>query len=213
MKGHYLMNNRSSLNILHIDSSSRYNGSSSRSLSRYFIDQISEKQENATITQRDLGQGLPLITEDWVNANFTPEDQQNPDQRQILQLSDHLVQEIIEADVIVMGLPMYNFAIPAALKAWIDLIVRARKTFHYTANGPEGLVTGKKAYIIATTGGTPIGSDADFATSYIKFILAFIGISDIEIIAADSLMADMEEKIAEARLNIETTANNLFAAA
>ncbi len=90
---------------------------------------------------------------------------------------------------IVIGAPIYNFGVPATLKAWIDQIARARLTFRYTENGPQGLLTGKKAYILAATGGTEVGSAIDFATPWLKFVLGFIGITDVEVIAADRGMS------------------------
>lgn len=207
------MKSETELNILHIDSSSRYNGSNSRTLSQHLIDTLSTQDRTATVTKRDLYLGLPFINEDWINANFTPDEERTAEQKETLELSDQLIQELFDNDVIIIGLPMYNFGIPATFKAWIDLITRARKTFQYTENGAEGLITGKKAYIIAATGGTPIGSEADFATSYVKFILSFIGIQDIEVITADFLMADTEDKIKTAKTKIELTANRFFKAA
>ncbi len=197
------MTQKQTLRILHIDSSSRTTGSNSRQLSQYFVDQLTGRHGNAIVTKRDVAGGLPLVDEAWVNANFTPEEDRSPAQRQTLALSDSLIQELFDADVVILGLPMYNFAIPAALKAWIDLVARARKTFHYTDNGPEGLVKGKKAYLIATTGGTPVGSDYDFATGYMKHLLAFIGIDDVTVIPADLMMIEQDQKITSARALID----------
>jgi len=92
------------------------------------------------------------------------------------------------ADVWVIGAPIYNFSVPASLKAWIDQIARARLTFHYTDQGPKGLLSGKKVYILTATGGTEVGSAIDFATPWLKFVLGFLGVSDIELIAADRMM-------------------------
>ena len=102
----------------------------------------------------------------------------------------------------VIGTPLYNFSIPAALKAWIDLIARARLTFRYTGNGPEGLLTGKKAYIVIATGGVAVGSPLDFATPYLRQMLAFVGITDVEIIAAENTSSQLEEAMDAARARI-----------
>ncbi len=185
------------LKILHLDSSGQYKNSQSRKLSQYFTEKLSEKC-STEITQRDLAKGLPFVDENWISANFTPDGDRTDLQNQTLELSDQLVQELFDHDILVIGLPVYNFGVPATVKAWIDMVARAKKSFHYTENGPEGLITGKKAYITATSGGTPIGSDYDFATSYMKHTLGFIGITDVEIIAADMLAMQAEEKISGA---------------
>ncbi|MEP3225018.1 MAG: NAD(P)H-dependent oxidoreductase [Parasphingorhabdus sp.] len=186
--------------VLRIDASARTTGSSTRTMTDALIDQIAP--ENLTV--RDVSQGLPFVTEDWVGANFTDEADRSDDQKAILSLSDVLVEEIFATDIIVIGAPIYNFGIPASLKAWIDMIARARKTFHYTATGPEGLVQGKKAYILAASGGTQVGSELDFATGYLRHVLGFIGIDDVTIIAADQQMAKGETAVAHALEQIAT---------
>ena len=147
---------------------------------------------------RDLAAGLPFVTEAWVGANFTDEADRSEDQKAALSLSDILVNELFAADTLVIGVPIYNFGVPAALKAWIDMIARARKTFHYTANGPEGLLTGKQAFIVIVSGGTQMGSEIDFATGYLRHILGFIGITDVTFIAADQQMVKGETAVSEA---------------
>ncbi len=117
-------------------------------------------------------------------------------------MSDSLVAELKDADVLVIGVPIYNFNVPASLKAWIDMIARARLTFRYTENGPEGLLQGKKAYLVVATGGVPVGSPVDFATPYLKHALGFIGITDVEIIAADRLNSQADEAMDSARARI-----------
>ena len=101
-----------------------------------------------------------------------------------------------------IGLPIYNFGVPAAVKAWVDLIARARRTFKYTENGPEGLLTGKTAYIVVASGGTSVGTDIDFATDYMKFALGFVGIRDVRIIDASAHLQDLDEALARARADI-----------
>tara|TARA_R110002073_G_scaffold29086_9_gene91912 strand:+ start:15899 stop:16552 length:654 start_codon:yes stop_codon:yes gene_type:complete len=207
MKG-YLMTIRRTApqkapHILHINASSLYDGSQTRKLSQYLVEQITANTPGTTITSRDVAEGLPFIDEAWVTANFTPAEDHRADQKETLTLSDQLIEELIESDIIIMAVPLYNFSIPASLKAWIDQVARVRKTFHYTEEGPKGLLTDKKAYLIAASGGTAIGGELDFATPYLKHILAFMGITDVTIIAADALMADAEEKISAARSSIE----------
>jgi len=190
-----------SRNILRIDASARKAGSSSRALT----DALIEKLSPGNIVSRDLSEALPFVTENWVHANFTDEAERTAEQKAELALSDALVEEIFAADILVIGTPIYNFAVPAALKAWIDLIARARKTFHYTATGPEGLLSGKKAYLLIVSGGTEVGSDIDFASGYLKHILGFIGISDVTIIAADQQMMKGEAAVSQALQKISAT--------
>ena len=174
--------------ILRIDASARKSGSSSRRLT----DSVIEKLAPETVTVRDLTDGISFVTEDWVNANFTDEADRTDAQKTELAYSDALVEELVAADTLVIGTPIYNFGVPAALKAWIDMIARARKTFHYTANGPEGLLTGKKAYVLIASGGTEMGSAIDFASGYLRHVLGFIGITDVTFIAADQQMVKGE---------------------
>lgn len=185
-------------NILHINASARTEGSISRSLSQAIVDKLSTG--DTTVVTRDIGTSpLPLLTETWVGANFTPDDARTPEQRETLALSDTLIAEIEAADTLVLGVPIYNFGVPAVFKAWIDLIARARKTFKYTENGPVGLLENKKAYVVIASGGTPVGAEMDFATPYIRHVLGFVGISDVSVVAADQLMSTGDEKIAAAR--------------
>ncbi|OAO05138.1 FMN-dependent NADH-azoreductase [Parasphingorhabdus sp.] len=189
-----------SKNILRIDASARTAGSSSRGLT----DAVIEKLAPDNIVTRDLTAALPFVTEDWIGANFTDEAERTDDQKAALALSDSLVDELLAADTLVIGTPIYNFAVPAALKAWIDLIARARKTFQYTATGPEGLLTGKKAFILIASGGTEVGSDIDFASGYLKHVLAFVGITDVTVIAADQQMMKGEAALEQALVDVST---------
>jgi len=189
-----------SKNILRIDASARTAGSSSRGLT----DAVIEKLAPDNIVTRDLTAALPFVTEDWIGANFTDEAERTDDQKAALALSDSLVDELLAADTLVIGTPIYNFAVPAALKAWIDLIARARKTFQYTATGPEGLLTGKKAFILIASGGTEVGSDIDFASGYLKHVLAFVGITDVTVIAGDQQMMKGEAALEQALVDVST---------
>ena len=183
-----------SSNILRVDASARKAGSSSRALTDALIARLAPDE----IVTRDLTEVLPFVTEDWVGANFTDESERTDAQKAELALSDSLVDELVAADTLVIGTPIYNFAVPAALKAWIDLIARARKTFHYTANGPEGLLTDKKAYVLIASGGTEVGSDIDLASGYLRHILAFVGITDVTVVAADQQMMRGEAALDQA---------------
>ncbi|MEO0990180.1 MAG: NAD(P)H-dependent oxidoreductase [Pseudomonadota bacterium] len=185
--------------ILRIDASARHGGSITRDLA----DRIANRFEGAEVVTRDLSNGLPLINESWVGANFTPADDRTAEQRTALSLSDELIAEIQKADVLLIGVPIYNFGIPAALKAWVDQVARAGVTFRYTDNGPVGLLEGKRAVIAVASGGTQVGSDIDFATGYLKHVLGFIGITDVQIVSADRLMMDGENSLKSAGAQIE----------
>jgi FMN-dependent NADH-azoreductase len=188
--------------ILEVSASARRDTSVSRMLSADLIDALKARHGDVTHARRDLADGIPFVDEAWVEANFTPEETRSDAHRASLALSDELVEELARADVLVIGTPIYNFSIPAALKAWIDMIARARKTFRYTESGPRGLLEGKKAYLVVATGGVPVGSPVDFATPYLKHALKFIGITDVEIVAADQLNSNAEESIDNARARI-----------
>lgn len=189
--------------ILRIDASVRRNGSVSRDLASRIIDQFGATGA-LNVAKRDLAEPLPLIDENWVNANFTAPDERTAEQTQRLSLSDNLIAELQAADVLVVGLPVYNFSVPAAFKAWIDLVARAGVTFRYTENGPEGLLKGKRAIVAVASGGTEIGSEYDFATGYVRHVLGFLGIRDVVFVAADQLAIDANAALKSAHDAIET---------
>ena len=188
--------------ILKISSSGRIEGSASRALSRDLISALKDRYGDIDVVDRDLATGVPVVDEAWIEANFTPEESRTEQHRKTLAYSDTLVAELQNADVLVIGVSMYNFSITATLKAWIDMIARARLTFRYTDNGPQGLLSGKKAYLVVATGGVPVGSPMDFATPYLRHALAFVGITDVEIVAADRLNSEAEESLNKAREQI-----------
>lgn len=193
--------------ILHIDASSRHEGSLSRKLSRQVVDKLLGANPQARLLTRDLAAtNLPFVDEAWVGANFTPPEDRTPAQQTTLTLSDKLVEELRAADTIVIGMPVYNFAIPAALKAYIDQIARARVTFRYTENGPVGLLTGKRAIVVMVSGGTSLGADTDFASGYLRHILGFIGITDVAVIDGTGTMIDADAAASRASSAIESLA-------
>lgn len=192
--------------ILRIDSSARQTGSTTRQLSDELISNLIRPQYGGTVIERDVSKGLPLLDEDWVKANFTPDEDRTEKQKKKLSFSDSLVEELERADTIVIGLPIYNFGIPAALKAWIDMVARARLTFRYTPDGPEGLLIGKRAILVVASGGTQIGSDSDFATSYMRHALKFIGITDVTIVSADQMGSRGKDALEAARLQLSAIA-------
>lgn len=175
------------MNILRIDAAARDGGSISRELTDQFVAGL---EGTGTVVTRDLTEPLPHVDSVWVEATNTPPDARTDAHKAALALSDRLVDEIEQADLLVIGLPVYNFGVPASLKAWIDLICRVGRTFSYTAEGPLGLVKGKRAVVIYVSGGTPIGSDIDFASGYLRHVLGFIGIDDVEFVAADGHLMD-----------------------
>ena len=199
------------LQVLRVESSGRKQGSVTRNLTDTFLQQIDAAESNITVVERDVARGLPFIDETWIGATFTEVDQRSDEQNEALTLSDVLVKELQDADVIVMGVPVYNFGIPATLKAWVDQIARAGVTFKYTDKGPVGLLEGKKAYVIIASGGMPIGSEMDFASGYLKQVLGFIGIDDVEIISAERLNADKDSSMQKVDTQIQSAVAELQA--
>ena len=193
----------SSYNILRLDASASVSTSNSRKLGDELIVQLENRHVTATVQQRDLNQGMPFIDEAWVAANFTPAEQRSEEQMQRLAFSDELIDEIKQADHIVVTTPMYNFGIPTTLKSWIDLISRAGVTFQYSADGPVGLIRGKRVDIVITTGGVPLGSPVDFVSGYLKQVFGFIGIVDLNIIGADQMKVDADNSYQNALNQIE----------
>ncbi|MFY1708670.1 FMN-dependent NADH-azoreductase [Tritonibacter scottomollicae] len=181
--------------VLHIDSSARLSGSVSRDLTAQVVERLGAKE----VIRRDLATPLPLLDEAWIGANFTPADQRSDDQKATLALSDALVAELERVDTVVIGAPVYNFTVPTTLKAWIDLVARVGKTFQYTEAGPEGLLKGKRAIVVIASGGTEAGSDIDYASRYLQHMLGFIGITDIELVAADQQALDAEGSVQKAK--------------
>jgi FMN-dependent NADH-azoreductase len=193
------------LKVLRVDSSARSEGSMSRWLADELIERLQESEGALEVSVRDLAVEAPsFVDAAWVEANFTPPEQRHEENEAALAESDALIAELKAADVLVIGVPIYNFGIPAALKAWVDMVARARLTFCYTGNGPVGLLKGKRAYLAFASGGTAVGSEMDFATGYLRHVLGFLGIDDVQILAADRLMARGEEEAARnARAQID----------
>ena len=190
------------IRILEVSASGRRADSVSRMLSRDIIAALESRHGAVGVTRRDLADGVGLVDEAWIGANFTADGERTAAQHDRLAESDALVAELKQADVVVIGTPIYNFGIPASLKAWVDMIARARLTFRYTENGPEGLLQGKKAYVVVASGGVPVDSSVDFATPYLRQALRFVGITDVEIVAADQLNQNAADSIDSARVRI-----------
>ncbi|WP_339847943.1 NAD(P)H-dependent oxidoreductase [uncultured Dokdonia sp.] len=188
------------MNILRIDSSPRGKNSVSRELADV-LQQKLEAQGNTITAQRDLyyEELVTLGNEDRVNACFTPPKAQTDVQKDAVAGSNELAIEFANADAYIIAAPMYNFGVTAGLKTYIDLISRAGISFNYLPEGPIGLLKNKKAYVVVTTGGTPVGSEVDFVTPYLKTFLGFLGITDVTFIVADLVNVNLEEGIAKAK--------------
>lgn len=180
--------------LLHINSSARTNGNANQ-LADKFVAEWAARHPRQQIVQRNLtAQPVPHLTEETINAFFTPADQRNAKQRDAIKLSDELVAELFAADIVVIGVPMYNFGIPSTLKAYFDHVARVGITFRYTSSGPEGLVNGKKVYIVAARGGSYSGTPGDTQTAYLRNFLGFLGMTDVTFIYAEGLNLGEEAK-------------------
>ncbi len=172
--------------VLLINASGTTEGSATRAATAQLIADMAPDK----VISRDLAATpLPQVDGTWINARLVPEDDRTETDQAALSLSDDLIAELKEADTVVIGLPVYNFGMPAALKAWVDLIARPKVTFAYTEGGPVGLLEGKRAIVAVASGGTAIDSDYDFATPHMRQILNFIGISDITVVSAKEVIA------------------------
>jgi FMN-dependent NADH-azoreductase len=174
--------------ILHIDSSPRSDRSISRTLTREFISAWKQIHPGDTVTYRDIGSyPVPPIDESWIAASFSLPDQIPPELATALNISDELIDELLAAELYVFGIPMYNYSIPANFKAYIDQIVRVRRTFVVSPNGYEGLLKGKKILVITTRGGSYSAGPLDFQEPYLRAVFELIGITDMTFIHAENL--------------------------
>ena len=175
--------------VCHLDTSMRSVNSVTRSLSQQIVDSLDADR----VVYRDLlSNPVPQIDEAWIDANTTAVDDRNEKQRQDLAFSDSLLTELQQSDVLVIGVPIYNFGVPAALKAWVDQVCRAGVSFQYTENGPEGLLKDKRAVLAIASGGVPVDSPVDFCTPFMRQFLNFVGIAEIQVVAADAVAMDAE---------------------
>jgi FMN-dependent NADH-azoreductase len=179
--------------LLQINSSiNNGNGQSSR-LADQFVAAFRERNPDTRIIRRDLAaEAVPHLTAERFGAFITNPEQLSTDQRSVVAYSDALIAELKAADVIVLGLPMYNFGVPSQLKAYFDHIARAGVTFRYSASGPQGLLTGKKVYVFAARGGLYAGSSLDTQTGYVRDFLRFLGMGDVEFVYAEGLATGPE---------------------
>ena len=192
------------MKILHIDASARKGDSVTRKLSAQLVSRLAGN--NGEVTYRDLSEGLPFVDETKIAAYFTAPETRTDEHRLAIALSDTIVSELKNNDVVVMGVPIYNFSMPAAFKAWADLAARVGETFRYTESGPVGLLENKKAYVVIASGGTKVDSQIDFLTPWLRHYLGFIGIKDVTVISADALNQDFDAGLAQAKRQLAAAA-------
>jgi FMN-dependent NADH-azoreductase len=176
------------MNILQINASARREGANSTQLANTVVQRLKVINPAATHTLRDLAvTPHPMLDEAALGALFTPAQQRSPEQAARVALDDALIAELQAHDTLVLGVPMYNFGVPVQLKAWIDAIARVGTTFHYTATGPQGLLTGKTVYVALARGGLYRDTPNDSQVPYLKAVLGFLGLKDVRFIYAEGL--------------------------
>ena len=176
------------MKILQINASARSAGANSTRLADSISARLLAKHPGATLEIRDLAsQPHPVLDEAALGALFTPAEQRTAEQAARVALDDALIAQVQAVDAIVLGVPMYNFGVPVQLKTWIDAIARAGVTFRYTEQGPEGLLKGKKVYVALARGGLYRDTPADSQVPYLKSVLGFLGMTDVEFIYAEGL--------------------------
>jgi FMN-dependent NADH-azoreductase len=181
--------------LLQINASIHGDNGRSSQLANRFVAAWQSRHQHGNVVRRDLAADpVPHLTAARFAAFLTPPEQHDAEQRTVAQFSDALIEELRRADVIVLGLPMYNFGIPSQLKSYFDHIARAGKTFRYAAEGPVGLLTGKKAYVFAARGGLYQGGPLDTQTQYVRDFLRFLGVSDVEFVYAEGLAIDAAKR-------------------
>ena len=187
------------MTVLHINSSAKLSHSNTRIIGQYLLDALGQPVVSRDLAQQPLP---PISAEDLVAVHGSSDSERASLQTQ-LTLSEQLIDELKNADTLVLGAPMYNFGIPATLKQWIDSICRAGVSFNYTEQGPVGLLDVKRAFIITATGGTPIGSEMDFASRYLEHICKFIGVADVFHIDASGSKGTPEQVIAQGKQQVD----------
>ena len=191
------------MKIYQIDSSARKKGSSSRALAKKLLEKI--KKPGDEIIYRDLDDEMLFVAGLTESGMSIPENERTDQHKKMFELSDKLVNELKESDIIIISTPIYNFGPPATLKAWSDLAARVKSTFKYSSDGKQiGLLENKKVYLVITSGGTKIGSKEDYLTPWLKHILNFFGIKNIQTISADQMSIDYKKSIQDAEKQIES---------
>ena len=190
------------MKIYQIDSSARKEGSTSRALAKKLLDKIKKPEDK--IIYRDLNDEMVFVSGLTESGMKIDEKDQTEHHKKMFELSDTLVKELKNSDVIIISAPIYNYGPPATLKAWSDLAARIGETFRFKPDGRrEGLLKNKRAYLVITSGGTKLNSNEDFLTPWLKFILNFFGIEKVEVVSADQMALDYEKSIKDAERQIE----------
>jgi FMN-dependent NADH-azoreductase len=182
--------------LLQINASISQDGGQSTRLARQFVSAFKARNAGTEVVVREVASGdpVPHLNGERFGAFLAKPEDRSAAQASVVAYSDALIAEIKKADVIVIGLPMYNFGVPSQLKAYFDHIARAGVTFRYTANGPEGLLAGKKIYVFATRGGLYQGTPLDSQTNYVRDFLAFLGMKDVHFVYAEGLAVSAQHK-------------------
>ena len=189
------------MKIYQIDSSARKEGSTSRALAKKLLNKIKKPEDE--VVYRDLNDEMVFVSNLTESGMNIDEKDQTENHKKMFELSDTLVKELKESDIIIISAPIYNYGPPATLKAWSDLAARVGETFKFKSNGRrEGLLKNKRAYLVITSGGTKLNSKEDFLTPWLKFILNFFGIEKIDIICADQMSLDYEKSMKSAEEQI-----------
>ena len=193
------------MKIYQIDSSARKDGSTSRALAKKLLNKIKKPEDE--VIYRDLNDEMVFVSGLTESGMNIAEKDQNENHKKMFELSNQLVKELKESDIIIISAPIYNYGPPATLKAWSDLAARVGETFRFKPNGRrEGLLKNKKAYLVITSGGTKLNSKEDFLTPWLKFILNFFGIKKVDVVSADQMALDYEKSIKDAEEQIHNLA-------
>lgn len=194
------------MKILQINSSVRGPASTSTKIATSIVQHLRAVEPEAKVEVRELA-SQPILDEQALGALFTPADARTPEQQARVAVDDATIEQVKEADVVVLGVPLYNLGEPVQLKAWIDAISRAGVTFRYTANGPEGLLQGKKVFVAFSRGGKYKGTPYDTQTPYLRNMLGFLGMTDVTFLHAEGLAMGEDaaaKALAEVQAEIET---------
>lgn len=196
-----------STKILRIDSSIFSDQGVSQQMTQAIVDQLGRVHGDVSLVHRDLAKNpLPHFSAEVIAALSASPEARTAPQQELVTLADQLIAELLEADVLVLAAPMYNFGIPSTLKSWIDFVARAGVTFRYTESGPEGLVKGKIAYIATARGGVYQGQANDLQVPYLKTYLGFLGIDNVQVVYAEGMNMGLAEKsMAKALADIQHT--------
>ena len=189
------------MKIYQIDCSAKKKGSVSRDLAKKLLNKIKKSEDK--VVYRDLDDEMLFVAGLTESGMSIPESERTENHKKMFELSDKLVKELKDSDIIIISAPIYNFGPPATLKAWSDLTARVKSTFKYSPDGKQiGLLENKKVYLIITSGGTRVGSKDDYLTPWLKHVLNFFGITNIQIISADQMSIDYEKSVKKAEEQI-----------